>query len=230
MKQFILKWWKELIGLILLVIIISLVISNQVKISKISKLESENNISRVLLDSLTVYKNKLGTITKEKQVYNVKYSQLQKAYNRLDENSKQLVNKINILEKKNKLIEATNIHQEAVIKDLLNTKPIVDDVKGTLTFIDSTKFLQYNFLVNPKEQSLLIQNLKLPNELYISHSFTKEGISVKVTNSNDAYFKTNDINSYIIPLNKQKFKLKPYLVVGGIGITAGIVGTIFLLK
>lgn len=227
MKNLIKKYWAYVI---LLVIITILIISGWIDKNKIKKLQTENNISNVLLDSMDVYKNKLGTLTAEKQAFNVKLKDLEKAYDRLDKNSKELINKIDVLEKKNKLIEATNIHQSVVIDSLYNNKPIVDKVKGTLTFSDNTKYLQYNFLVNTKQESLLIQNLYLPNELYISHSFTKEGISVKVTNSNDKYFKTNDINSYIIPLDKAKFKLKPYLIVGGVGITIGAVGALFLIK
>lgn len=227
MKTILSKYWGYII---LLIIIIILIINGWFKNNKISKLQTENNISNVLLDSMGVYKNKLGQLTSEKQAFNVKLKDLQKAYNRLGKNSKELVDKINVLEKKNKLIEATNIHQSVVIDSLYNNKPIVDKIKGTLTFIDSTKYLQYNFLVNTKQESLLIQNLCLPNELYISHSFTKEGISVKVTNSNDKYFKTNDINSYIIPLDKNKFKLKPYIMVGGVGISIGIIGALILIK
>lgn len=230
MKNFILKYGKGIIGIILLVIIISLVIDGQIKKVKINKLQTENNIISVLQDSTITYKNKLGTITSEKQAFNVKLRDLEKQYDRLDKNSKELVNKIDALEKKNKLITATNIHQEVTIDSLFNNKPIVDKVKGALNFLYNTPNLQYDFLINTKQESLLIQKLKLPNELYISHSYTKEGISVKVTNSNDEYFKTNDINSYVIPLDKSKFKIKPYLVVGGIGIGIGVIGTALLIK
>lgn len=227
MKTLLKKYWGYII---LLIIITILVISGWIDKGKIKKLQTENNISNVLLDSMDIYKNKLGTLTAEKQAFNVKLSDIQKSYDRLDEHNKELVNKINTLEKKNKLITATNIHQEAVIDSLYNDKPIVDKVKGTLEFKDDTKYLQYNFLVNTKQESLLIQKLRMPNELFISHSFTKEGVSVKVTNSNDEYFKTNDINSYVIPLDKNKFKLKPYLVVGGIGVGIGAIGTFLLIK
>lgn len=227
MKTFLSKYWAYII---LLIIIIILIISGWSKNNKISKLETENNIISVLNDSIKTYKNKLGEYTHEKQAFNVKYSSLEKAYNKLDANSKQLVDKINTLEKKNKLIEATNIHQEVVIDSLTNNKPIVDKVKGTLNFVYDTPTLQYDFLVNTKLESLLIQKLKIPNELYISHKFSKDNkILVSVSNSND-YFKVNDIDSYIIPLDKNKFKLKPYLVVGGIGIGVGIAGAIFLIK
>lgn len=222
------KYWGYLI---LIVIVIFLGISGQLKTNKINDLKVENNILSVLQDSLHIYKNKLNQLTYEKQAFNVTLKKLQNSYERLDGNNKELVNTINKLEKKNKIITATIIRQEAIIDSLLNTTPIVDKEKGTLLFKDSTKYLQYNFLINTKQESLLIQRLRIPNNLYISHKFTKEGINVSVTNSNDKYYKVNDINSYVIPLDKKKNNFKKNFTIGAISFVGGVgVASFILLK
>lgn len=223
---------KKYKGYVLLgIIIIFLIIKIQFKTNKINKLEEQNNISLTLLDSVKVYKNKLNILTYEIKTFNVKYSSLEKEYDRLDKGAKNLVDKIKLLEKEKELIDATVVEQQVVIDSLYNNKPIVDKIKGTLNFIDSTQYLKYNFLVNTKKESLLIQNLTIPNQLYISHSFNKDGVSVKVVNSNDKYFKINDINSYIIPLEKHKKPpFKRYIIIGGLGVVIGGTATLLLLN
>jgi hypothetical protein len=223
--QIVKKYWGYIL---LVIIIIFLVIKIQFKNSKIEHLETQNNISLTLLDSLKIYKNKLNTLTYEKQSFNVKFNALEKEYDRLDKNSKHLVDKIRILEKEKSLISASNIHQSVIIDSLINNWPVIDEINHTLTFHDSTTFLQYNMLVYLQPPSLNIKKLSLPNELYISHKFTENGVSVKVVNSNDKYFKVNDITSYIIPLEgNKKVPVKRYFMIGGIGVFIG--GTTALL-
>ena len=226
--KFVEKYW---IYLGLIGVIIFLIISAQISTNQINDLKARNNILSVLQDSLHIYKNKLNQLTYEKQAFNVKLKELQDSYGKLDGNNKELLNTINKLEKKSKIITATIVRQEAVIDSLLNITPIVDKEKGTLLFSDSTKYLQYNFLINTKQESLLIQKLRIPNNLYISHKFTKEGINVSVTNSNDKYYKVNDINSYVIPLDKKKNNFKKYFTIGAISFVGGAgIASFILLK
>jgi hypothetical protein len=222
--KLIIKYWGYIL---LLIIIIFLIIKIQFKNSKIEKLETQNNISLTLLDTIKVYKNKLNTLTYEKQSFNIKFNALEKEYDRLDKNSKNLVDKIRILEKEKNLISATNIYQSAVIDSLINNWPIIDETNHTLTFYDSTTFLQYNMLVNLQPPSLNIRKLTLPNELFISYKKSKESISVGVTNSSP-YYKINDISSYIIPLDgNKKVPFKRYFIISGVSVVIG--GTAALL-
>lgn len=214
---------------VLICAVMGIAVSLKINSNYIKKLEVNNHISNVLLDSLKIYKDKLGNVIAEKEAFSVKFSTLEKQYDRMDKNNKELIDKISSLEKKRKVIEATNVHQSVVIDSLINNKPIIDKIKGTLEFPFNTKSLKYNFLVNTKLETLTINKLEMPNELFITHSFEKDKILVRVQNSNE-YFKVNDINSYIIPLDKQKSHFKTYLKVGGIGIGVGIIGTLYLLK
>lgn len=123
LMKFLKNYWLY-IGLI--GVIIFLIINTKISINKINDLKAQNNILSVLQDSLHIYKNKLNQLTYEKQAFNVTLKKLQDSYGRLDTNNKELVNTINKLEKRNKLITATIIRQEVVIDSLLNTTPIVD--------------------------------------------------------------------------------------------------------
>jgi len=221
------KYW---LYILLAGIIIFLVIKVQVYTRKVNKLQAQNNISLTLLDTVKVYKNKLNTLTYETQSFNVKYNTLEKEYDRLDKGAKKLVDKINILEKEKNLISAANIQLEAKIDSLINNWPIIDEVNHTLTFYDSTTYLQYKFLINLQPPSLNIKNLTLPNELYISYKKKNDAISIGVTNSSP-YYKVNDINSYIIPLEANKrVPFKRYFIIGGVGVGIGAIGTLLLIK
>lgn len=213
---------------VIIILIIGFGSYEYIQSKKISKLVAENSVLSAVNDTLKVYKNKLGTLTYQKQAINVKFTDLKRMYDLLDKNNKELFNKMSLLEKTNKLITATNIKQEAVIDSLLNVKPI--EVSPNLfQFSDSTKYLQYKMFVNtvqPKNPTLLIDKLSIPNSLYVSHKFEKDKIIVSVSNSNDKYYRVNDINSYIIPIEKKK--KDNWLTYGLIGFGGGIL--IMLLK
>jgi hypothetical protein len=208
-----------------------------IKNRKINELTSQNNIQAVLLDTMVERTNKLGTVTAEKEAFHVELSSLQKKYNTLNAGSKELLDKINILEKKKALIQATNIHQQAIIDSLINNKPIIDIPKGTVTYRDSlynkdkSIKLRYDFLIRMLDYQLTIRKLEMPNTLYISHKYSsdKTRVLVNVVNSNE-YFKTLDIDSYIIPLEPNKSHFKTYLILGGVGIGVGIITALVFLK
>ena len=216
------KYWYifVIIGLIL-----GFGVYHYIKSNQISKLRAENNVLSAVNDTLRVYKNKLGTLTYEKQVISVKFTDLKRMYDLLDKNNKELFNKMSSLEKTNRIISATNIKQEAVIDSLLNVKPI-EISPNLFQFSDSTKYLQYKMFFNTsvlKSPTLLIDKLSIPNSLYVSHKFEKDKIIVSVSNSNDKYYRVNDINSYIIPIEKND-----WLMSGLIGFGGGVL--IMLLK
>ena len=219
------KYWYifVIIGLIL-----GFGVYHYIKSNQISKLRAENNVLSAVNDTLRVYKNKLGTLTYEKQVISVKFTDLKRMYDLLDKNNKELFNKMSSLEKTNRIISATNIKQEAVIDSLLNVKPI-EISPNLFQFSDSTKYLQYKMFFNTsvlKSPTLLIDKLSIPNSLYVSHKFEKDKIIVSVSNSNDKYYRVNDINSYIIPIEKKK--KNDWLMSGLIGFGGGVL--IMLLK
>ena len=204
-------------------------IYHYIQSNKISKLQAQNSVLIAVNDTLRVYKNKLGSLTYEKQAINVKYTDLKKMYDLLDKGNKELFDKMTTLERKNKLITATNIKQSVTIDSLLNVKPI--EVSSNLfQFKDSTKYLQYSMFFNtstPKSPTLLIDRINIPNSIYVSHKFEKDKIIVSVSNSNDKYYRINDINSYIIPIEAKK-KKSNWLMSGLIGFGGGIL--IMLLK
>ena len=220
------KYWYIFV---ILIMGIGFGIYHYVQSNKISKLQSQNSVLSTVNDTLKVYKNKLGSLTYERQVINVKYTDLKKMYDLLDKGNKELFDKMTTLERKNKLITATNIKQSVTIDSLLNVKPI--EVSSNLfQFKDSTKYLQYSMFFNtsiPKSPTLLIDRINIPNSIYVSHKFEKDKIIVSVSNSNDKYYRINDINSYIIPIEQKKDKSN-WLKYGLIGFGGGIL--IMLLK
>lgn len=100
------KYWY--IGIIL-IISIWFGIDHYTQIKKVEKLSAENNILSVLNDTIKVYKNRLGTLSYEKEAFNTDLKALKKSYTILDKNSKELLNTISSLEREKKIITATNI-------------------------------------------------------------------------------------------------------------------------
>lgn len=234
-QKIIKKHWKY-VALILL--IIYLIISIKIKDSKIQTLSTQNNIANTLLDTVKTYKNKLNELTYEKQAFNVEFSSLKKEYDKLDQNNKDFVDRIRTLENENKkLIAATSVSQVVQVDTIIDTVAIVDTTNNTLQFKNSIRdsltqdtIINYDFLVGIFPPKLTIQELSMPNKLYISHKFNSDntGVVVNVNNSNP-YFKVNDINSYVIPIDK-KSHLKTYIKVGGISFAVGAVGALILLN
>ena len=220
------KYWYILV---ILILGISFGVYYYIKTNEVTKLKAQNNVLLAVNDTLRIYKNKLGSLIYEKQAINVKYTDLKKMYDLLDRGNKELFDKMTTLERKNKLITATNIKQAATIDSLLDLKPI--EVSPNLfQFKDSTKYLQYSMFFNTsitKSPTLLIDRINIPNSIYVSHKFEKDKIIVSVSNSNDLYYRVNDINSYIIPIEAKK-KRSNWLVSGLVGFGGGIL--IMLLK
>lgn len=224
------KNWKYIA---LIILIIYLIISIKIKNSTINNLVSENNITNTLLDTVTTYKNKLNELTYEKQAFNVKFSDLKHSYDKLDQDNKDFVDKIRILENENKqLIAATSISQVVEVDTIVNTQYVKDTINNTLEFKSSPtdSLINYNFLIGFDPPKLTIRELSMPNNLYISHKFNTDGskVLVNVINSNK-YFKVNDINSYVIPIDKKSY-VKNYIKVGGVSFAVGIAGALILLN
>lgn len=222
------KYWLIIIGVILSYAIIS----NIVYKNKIHKLSNDVNVYEVERDTLRVYKNKYNDLITEKQSFNITLSDLEKEKNKLSANNLDLLNTIKRINKEKNLLSSTTVHQSAVIDSLTNITPIRDTIKNTLEFKDDTEYLKYDLLIGIKTESLLIKHLEIPNKLNISHEFNndKSKVFVKVVNSNDKYFKTNDINSYIIPIPKKKDNFKKQIKIFGIGVGIGAIGSYLLIK
>lgn len=219
------KYWYILV---ILGMCVGFGIYHSIQSNKIRELKAKNNILSAVNDTLKVYKNKLGTLSSEKEAINVDYKALKGSYAILNSGYKELFDKIVLLENKNKLISATNIKQAATIDSLLNSKPI-EVAPNYFQFKDSTEYLQYSMFFNtsiPKTPTLLIEKINVPNNLYVSHRFEKDKVIVSVNNSNDKYYKVNDINSYIIPIEQKK--KSDWLTSGLVGFAGGIL--IMLLK
>ena len=224
------KHWKNVALVILIVFSVVLI---KIKNNKINNLISENNIANTLLDTVTTYKNKLNELTYEKQVFNVKFSDLKNSYDKLDQSNKDFIDRIRILENENKkLIAATSVSQVVQVDTITNIEYIKDTLNNTLQFKSDPKdsLLIYDLLINLAPPKLTIQTLTLPNKLYISHKFNEDNSNVIVNvNNSNKYFKVNDINSYVIPIDK-KSHIKTYIKVGGISFAVGITGALILLN
>ena len=221
------------------------------------KYQTEVKLKKALLDSVNIYQNNENEWVAEKLTIQATIKELKLMNGQLTNNQKELIDKINEINKDNSIITAALIHAKFIIDSLQHTGYVlVDTTNKTVEFIEQNNLdIRYNFLAlgvlpYPKDSkpTLLIKNLILPNNQFIEFHWNenkKEGypITFSVTNSNK-YVKVYDINSYAIPeldkniINptnwervglwfKKNGKFMKY-VAGGVVVGAG--GTYILMK
>ena len=191
---------------------------NNVKNLK-SKLETEKKLETALLDSAKVYQNNKGEWVTEKLTLQDNIKNLNSLNAQLTTNQKDLLARIADVNKKNTTIAAALIQSDVIVDSLKNiTKALIDTTNKNITFQDSTKNLKYKIKVSnvvptiKLNPSLTFQYLSLPNTQFIEFHWKNDKkvgypVAFSVTNTND-YFKTINIDSYIIP-EIQKPVLKP---------------------
>jgi len=181
------------------------------------KYQTEVNLSNALLDSTHVYQNKQGEWVAEKLTLQETLSNLEKMNSQLTVSQKDLLARIKEAEKNNTTIAAALIQSQITIDSLLHHGHTeVDTINKTLSFSDSLRnakkdiILTYDFKINgavpaiPEiKPTLMIKSLGLPNIQFIEFHWKNDKqlgypVAFSVTNSND-YFKTINIDSYIIP-------------------------------
>lgn len=224
------------------------------------KNKNEVKLRTALLDSVEYYRNERNELVAEKLTMQETIKNLGKISNQLNFMQKELIARIKEVEKKNDVIAAALFNTNVKIDSLLHKgETIVDTIGKTITFRDLYKVdkreVRYSFIVGKVlpadikiKPTLLIDSLYFPNTQFVDFKWKNDRkagypVSFSVTNSND-FFKTSNVESYIIPnitkehLNPngwQKFENffirngnKVFYI--GIGVGAGVAGTLLLMK
>jgi hypothetical protein len=187
------------------------------------ELATETKLKNALLDSVEYYQNKEKEWVAEKLTIQTSVENLKNLNNKLTENQKELVKRIEEIGKDYKIIAAALIKTQVKVDSLLlRTKPTIDTLKKTVAFADTykegKKEMSFSFTIGNVlpafkniDPYLRIDSLSFPNKQFVNFNWKndkKEGypVSFSVSNSND-FFKTVNIDSYIIPeVNKSELK------------------------
>jgi len=229
--------------------------NNRIKEWK-DKHQTEVKLRNALIDSVDYYQNELGETVAEKLTLQTTVKNLETLNDELTASQQELLRRVKAADKENKVIAAALIEAEALIDSLMGDGwVVVNPEDSTINFTDTTEFLLYDITIGnafasspTKDPTILFNHFSMPNKLFVDFQWKedkKEGfpITLSVSNSNP-YYKTNDINSYIIP-EIQKEVLNPTgwqkvgkwfvrngkiigFVAGGIAIGAG--GTYILMQ
>jgi len=242
--------WKKLIPyvvILLLCIVIAILYNRQENFK--DKFQAEEKLKIALLDTIRTYKNSRNELVSEKLTLQASVKELTKMNDYLTASQRELMSRVKEIEKSNKIIAAALIQTNVKIDSLRKGTITVDTTAGKINVSDSLPEIQYSFdfyKVKPKftnqEPIFKINYLYLPNTQFVEFHWKdnrKEGypVAFSVSNSNK-YFKTANIDSYVIP-EIQKDKIKPnfwqktwkgiktagpYIIGGAVG-----AGTVFLL-
>lgn len=193
--------------------------------SRIDKIKADKEISdklnAALTDTLRVYAGENGTLKYEKLAMQADINDLKNGNITLSKEKKNLVNKVDNLNKDKIVLTATVIEQKFIIDSLTNR---IRSQEGN--WIDSTTVsferknndtINYNIDVtnvakhNESTPKLTINSLDVPNDITVAFHWDKDKrkdypVSVSVQNSNPL-MKVNNIEAYAIPeLNKEAIK------------------------
>lgn len=185
---------------------------------KEDKIES-NNLIKALTDSTTFYKNKFGEVVAEKKSIQIDLDDLNDLNIELTDNQKNLIKRINSLDKDKEVITAALVKAQFIIDSLKgNTIVVIDTLNNKITFSEKTPFMDYSitaFNVKPNgsiKPELMFNKFNIPNEQFITFNWDKKDkknkypVSFNISNSNP-YYIINNIDSYAIPeLKKEDVK------------------------
>lgn len=190
-----------------------------------TELDLATKLKNALLDTVTVYQNKQGEWVAEKLTLQETLKNLNKINAQLTTEQKDLLARVADANKKNTVIAAALIQSQITIDSLLSHGAIIDTVNKSLAFIDSISnarketIFKYDITIRKAipafaniKPTLMFNNMSLPNTQFIEFHWKNNKkigypVAFSVTNSND-YFKTINIDSYIIP-EITKSTLKP---------------------
>lgn len=228
-----------LIGVILLLLIVfgwNIYINNVNKLE--DKIETEVKLRDALLDKVIYYQNKEKEWVAEKLTIQTSIKNLENINGKLSSNQKELLNRISEINKSNNIIAAALIQTQVKIDSLIHKgSTTVDTLTKKITFSDSYKeenkevyysFVVKNILPSPitAKPVLLIDSLHFPNKQFIEFHWKndkKKGypVSFSISNSN-GYFKTIDVDSYVIPqISKEKLNPNGWQKIGNFFIRNG---------
>jgi hypothetical protein len=229
-KKQILIWIVVLIVLILAVI----VYFQQKRIANLKdKYQTEVKLKDALVDSVHHYQNKQGEWVSEKLTLQTDLKDLKKMNGQLTASQKELLARIDEVEKEKSVIAAALIETNVIINSLKPYKVYIDTARRNIAFIDSTKDLKYHINVGrvmpaylDSLPTLAFKQFLLPNKQFVEFHWKddkKKGypVSFSVTNTND-YFKTVNIDSYAIkPITKEKLNPNGWQKIGNFFIRNG---------
>jgi len=183
----------------------------------------ENNINISLNDSIKYFKNERNEWVAEKQTIQTSLKQMEQMNNKLNNFQKELLSRIKEIEKKNTIIAAaliqTNVKIDSLLDKDIGGQITIDTLNKKINFTNSDTIFNYNIDVNNvipsnpnKTPSIFFNSIELPNKQFINFYWKndrKKGypVAFSISNSNP-YFKTVNIDSYIIP-NIDKKHLNP---------------------
>lgn len=207
-----------IILLLLLLIIGGYVVSNKIKNTN-NKYEQELKLREALTDTIEHFKTENGEYAAEKRTLQADIKELKSENINLNENQKDLINRVERLNRENKkqkeIFAAARVEYETLIDSLNSVESVVtsiDSTNNTLRFTnlnDTSKFIYDVTIVGvkpfPKFENPKIQFNKLdfPNVQTVTFQFDKNKrkdypISFSVYNTN-RYYRANNIESYAIP-------------------------------
>jgi hypothetical protein len=187
--------------------------------SRIQELKEShtNSLSLInsLRDSISTTVNKYGELEASKAALQATVKDLQEINQALTEDQKNLL---------------TRLQEKTITATRIKTVTVVDTIKiFPSKSIDNYTFYRYNnkyfsFNASLMNSTLSLNSVRIWNTQTIQHERTKEGIVVRVSNTNP-YITTTGLDSFIVPEPKRKNRLTGYLVSLGAGIITGILIT-----
>ena len=211
--------WKQILPYVIIVILGVIIYFYSNRASNLNdKLSSEVKLRTALLDTVDTYRNSRNELVSEKLTLQASIRELQKMNGQLSDNQKELLQRVKELGRKSDLIAAALFETNVTLDSIRNGKVVVDTTNKTVTISDTLPDVRYMFIVrNVKpaklgvDPSLTIKDLTFPNKQFIEFHWDKKRenypVSFSVSNSNK-YFKTTNVDSYIIP-EIQKPLVKP---------------------
>lgn len=186
------------------------------------KHEYQLKLNEALGDSVETFKNKRGEWESNKRTLQGKISELTSKNIKLNDDQKELFERLNEEKNTNKIFSAALIKLKVKIDSLdklVANATNIDTVKNTISFIesDTTKDFSYDIKIsNVRPFGLEIPTLEFnsivfPNTQFIKFQWDENErkdypVSFSISNSNK-YFKVYNIESYAIPeLNKETVK------------------------
>ena len=213
-------------------------------------MSDEVKLSNALVDTVRTYRNQHNELVSEKLTLQTTLERLRDDNLTLTSSQRELLLRIEEMDKKKGIITAALIQTEIRLDSLLNLGGIVDTIAKRVNFYENSDTLIYHITIRDvlpafedKRPSLMFETFYIPNESFVEFSWNSSRrenypISFSVTNTNPL-FETVNIESYAIPqLKKQEItpsnwqKIKDFLKTNGkyigafgIGVAAG--GIIF---
>lgn len=208
------------------------------------QLNEEVKLRNALIDTVRTYKNQAGELVSEKLTLQADISKLREMNESLTQSQRNLLTRIEQLNRDKRVITAALIEANAIIDSLLHTgSTTIDPENATIRFIDKQEHLEYDILVtnvveadSTSKTNLFIRRLTLPNEMFIEFHWQLDRranypVAFSVTNTSP-FHQINNVESYAIPqLQKEDLDQNTWNKItqwfeknGGVAIKVGVGG------